>query len=270
MKHIIVERRLMRRQIRIIALIAALALAQGCREREQLEKNAPALAHADLRIDRIAIVGVVSDTPSLVDSANSRERWSLLIGDRFGRERFGTLPIVSFNEVRATLGQDDHRAMLDRYKDVGWCDDTTLAALHTILEGKARFVVFGNILKDWIERSESESEVVDKKTKKTTSKTKTRTTSRTTRVRLRFYDLTDQQLAWEYLTVGQSTASKVKDMTDVIEHDPNEGFLGGLVTSIVNSAIKPDPRYPATPELETSLANAFDNVGAYLKPSKKK
>jgi hypothetical protein len=46
-------------QIRILALIAALALVHGCKEREQLEKEAPALAHADLRVDCIAIAGVV-------------------------------------------------------------------------------------------------------------------------------------------------------------------------------------------------------------------
>ena len=59
-------------------------------------------------------------------------------------------------------------------------------------------------------------------------------------------------------------------MSDVVEHNPKEGFVGGLVTSLVNSAIKPDPKYPPTPRLETCLASAFDNVGAYLKPSKKK
>ena len=111
---------------------------------------------------------------------------------------------------------------------------------------------------------------MDKKTKKTTSKTKTMTTSRTTSVRLRFYDLTDRQLAWDHLAVGQSAKSKEHDMSDVIGHDPKEGFLGGLVTSIVNSAIKPDPKYPPTPQLDRSLANAFDNLGDYLKPSKKK
>ena len=160
--------------------------------------------------------------------------------------------------------------MLDRFKDEGGCDDGVLAELKTVLEGKARFIVFGNIQADRIERSESETEVVDKKTKKTTSKTKTMTTSRTASVRLRFYDLTDQQLAWDHLAVGQSASSKEHDMTDIVEHDPNEGFLGGLVTSMVNSAIKPDPKYPATPKFETCLANAFDNVGVYLKPSKKK
>jgi hypothetical protein len=256
--------------IRILALIAALALIQGCREREQLEKEAPALAHADLRIDRIAIAGVVSDVAALGDAAESRESWSLLIGDHLGRDRFGNLPIVSFSEVRAILGRDDHSVMLDRYKDDGWCNGEVLAELHTAFEGKARFIVFANIQEDRIEWSETESEVVDKDTKKTTSKTKKMTTSRTTSVRLRFYDLTDQQLAWDYLTVGRSSTNKEHDMTDVVEHDPKEGFLGGLVTSIVNSAIKPDPRYPPTPEFERSLANAFDNVGAFLKPSKKK
>ena len=59
-------------------------------------------------------------------------------------------------------------------------------------------------------------------------------------------------------------------MTDIVEHSPDEGFFGGLITSIVNSALKPDPAYPGAPELDTSLGNAFDNVGDYLKPSKKK
>lgn len=257
-------------QIRILALIAAFALVLGCKEREQLEKEAPALAHADLRVDCIAIAGVVSDRAALGDSAESRASRSWLIWDRLGRDRFGRLPIVSYSEVRATLGRDDHDLLLDRFKEDGGCDDSILAELHMTLEGKARFLVFGNIQEDRIEWSESESEVVDKETKKTTSKTKTMTTSRTTSVRLRFYDLTDQQLAWDHLAIGQSSTSKEHDMTDVIEHDPNEGFLGGLVTSLVNSALKPGPKYPATPELERSLANAFDNVGLYLKPKKQK
>jgi len=257
-------------QIRILALIATLVLVHGCKEREQLEKEAPALARADLRVDRIAIAGVVSDVAALGDSAESRESWSVLIGNHLGRDRFGKLPIVSFSDVREILGRDDQSVMLDRFKDDGGCDEAALAELHTVFEGKARFIVFGNIQEDRIEWSESESEVVDKKTHKTTSKTKTMTTSRITSVRLRFYDLTDQQLAWDHLTVGQSSASKEHDMTDVIEHDPKEGFLGGLVTSIVNSAIKPDPKYPPTPQLDRSLANAFDNLGDYLKPSKKK
>ncbi len=256
-------------QIRILALIVALALVHGCKEREQLEKEAPALAHADLRVDRIAIAGVVSDLAAFGDSAESRASRSLLIGDQLGRDRFGKLPIVSYSEVRATLGRDDHDRLLDRFKEDGGCSGAILADLRMTFDGKARFIVFGNIQEDRIEWSESESEVVDEKTKKTTSRTKTMKTSRTTSVRLRFYDLTDQQLAWDHLAVGQSSTSKEHDMTDFIGHDPNEGFLGGLVTSLVNSAIKPDPKYPATPALERSLANAFDNVGVYLKPKKK-
>jgi len=261
--------RSLRSQIPILALIATLALVHGCKEREQFEKEAPALAHANLRIDCIAIAGVVSDLAALGDSAESRASRSLLIGDHLGRERFGKLPIVSYSDVRTTLGGDDHDLLLDHFKEDGGCDSTILAELHAKLEGKARFIVFGNIQADRIDRSESESEVVDKKNK-TTTKTKTMTTSRTTSVRLRFYDLTDQQLAWDHVAVGQSATSKEHDMSDVIGHDPNEGFLGGLVTSIVNSAIKPDPKYPPTPRFETCLANAFDNVGVYLKPSKKK
>src|SRR5216117_4111567 len=113
-------------QIRILALIATLVLVHGCKERKQLEKEAPALAHADLRVDRIAIAGVVSDVAALGDSAESREGWSLLIGDHLGRERFGKLPIVSYSEVRAILGRDGHGVLLDRFKDSGGCDDGAL------------------------------------------------------------------------------------------------------------------------------------------------
>jgi hypothetical protein len=130
------------------ALIAALALADGCQEREQLEKEAPALAHADFTLDRIAVAGVVSSVPALADSDRSRESWSLLIGDHLGRERFGKLPIVSFGDVR-------------------------------------------------------------------------------------------------------------------------QGFFAGLATSIANSTLKPEPKYPPAPELEESLAKGFDSVGEYLKPKKK-
>src|SRR2546427_5460745 len=128
-------------RIRILVLIAALALVHGCKEREQLEKEAPALAHADLRVDRIAIAGVVSDVAALGDSAENRESWSLLIGDHLGRDRFGKLPIVSYSEVRAILGRDHHGVMLDHFKDGGGCDDGVLAELKTVLEGKARFIV---------------------------------------------------------------------------------------------------------------------------------
>ena len=160
--------------------------------------------------------------------------------------------------------------MLDRFKDDGECNEAVLADLRLALDSKARFVVFGNILEDDVARSDSESEVVDKKTKKTTSKTKTMSTSRTTTVRLRFYDLNDRTLAWDHVEIGQVTTSKEHDMTDIVEHDSKEGFLGGLLTSLVNSSLKPDPEYPAAPGLESSLGAAFDNVGIYLKPSKKK
>ncbi len=177
---------------------------------------------------------------------------------------------MSFDDVQEILGRDDHAALLDRFKDDGECKEAILADLRLVLEGKARFVVFGNIQQDGVTWSESESEVVDKKTKKTTSKTKTMSTSRTTTVRLRFYDLTDQQIVWDHVAIGQSSKSKEHDMTDIVEHDRKEGFLGGLITSIVNSSLKPDPEYPPTPGLESSLGAAFDNVGVYLKPSKKK
>jgi hypothetical protein len=239
-------------------------------EKEILKKEAPVLAHADLTVDRIAIAGVVSEVATLGDGAESRATWSQMVGDHLGRHRFGKLPIVSFSDMRAILGRDDHSVLLDRFKDDGECNPAILADLRMVLDGKARFVVFGNIQEDRVEWAESESEVVDKKTKKTTSKTKTMTTSRITTVRLRFYDLTDQRLVWDHYSVGQASASKEHDMMDIVEHDPKEGFLGGLLTSLVNSSLKPDPRYPATPEFESSLAVAFDNVGAYLKPSKNK
>ena len=257
-------------RIRILTVIAGLALLPGCNERALLEKEAPALARANLHADRIAIAGVVSDVAALGDSAENRARWSLLIESHLGRERFGKLPIVSFSEVQGVLGRDEHGLLLDRYKDDGGCDAAVLADLHTVLDDRARFLVFANIQDDQVERSESVTEIVDNKTKKTTSKTKTMTTSRTTWVRLRFYDLSDQQLVWEHLAVGQSSTKKDHDMTDVIEHDPKEGFLSGLITSIANSALKPEPQYPPAPELEGCLADAFDDVGAYLKPSKKK
>ena len=251
------------RPIRIFWLIAALALLHGCQEREQLEKEAPVLARADFRVDRIAVAGVISNVATLAESAASRDNWSFLIGDHLGRDRFGKLPIMSASEVREILGREDHGVMLDRYKADDKCDSTVLADLHTALEGKARFVVFGSILEDRIERTESETE--DKKAK---TKTKIMTTSRIATVRLRFYDLSDHHLVWDHLTVGQSSISKEHDMSDVIEHDSREGFLSGLAKSIVNSTIKPDPKHPRTPELEKSLANAFDNVGEYLKPRK--
>jgi len=251
------------RHIRIFGLIAALTLLHACQEREQLEKEAPVLARADFKLDHIAVAGVVSNVAALADSAASREHWSFLIGDHLGRDRFGNLPIMSSREVREILGREDHGVMLDRYKADGQCDSAMLADLHTALEGKARFVVFGTILEDRIERTESETE--DKKAK---TKTRIMTTSRIASVRLHFYDLSDQKLVWDHITVGQSDNSKSHDMSDVIEHDANEGFLGGLAKSIVNSAIKPDPKHPPTPEFEKSLANAFDNVGEYLKPKR--
>src|SRR4029450_4191565 len=73
-------RRALPGHIRIFALIVALLLVQGCREREQLAKEAPALARADLRVERIAIAGVVSDAPTIGDTAESRDSWSRMIG----------------------------------------------------------------------------------------------------------------------------------------------------------------------------------------------
>jgi len=159
--------------------------------------------------------------------------------------------------------------MLDHFKADGECADEVLAGLGTVLEGKARFIVFGNIQADQVDRAEKETEVVDDKGK-TTSKTRTMTTTRTTAVRLRFYDLSDRKLVWDHLAVGASVNSKSHDMSDFIEHNPKEGVLGGILTSVANSVIKPDPEFPPAPTFEMSLANAFDNVGLYLKPTKKK
>jgi hypothetical protein len=131
--------------------------------RRRSNSEAPALAHADFRVDRIAIGGVVSDLAALGDSAASRESWSSLIGDRLGREKFGKLPIMSYSEMGAILGPGDQALMLDYFKEAGECEDDVLAGLKTVLEGKARFIVFGNIQADQIDRAEKESEVVDEK-----------------------------------------------------------------------------------------------------------
>jgi len=254
---------------RILALVAVLVLVQGWGRKGQRGREAPALAPADPRGDGLAIGGVVSDLAAFGDPTDSRAHWSSLLGDQLGRDKFGKLPILSYGEMGAILGPDDQAALIDYFKEDGECDHDILAELQTALEGRARFVVFGNIESDQVDRAEKESEVVDE-SGKTTSRTKTMTTSRTTSVRLRFYDLTDLQLVWDHLAVGQSVTSNANDMSDVIEHNPKEGFLGGLITSIANSAIKPEPDFPPAPTFEMSLANAFDNVGTYLKPSKKK
>jgi len=253
------------KQVGVFALISVLALGLACKEKEQLEREAPALARADLKVDRIAVAGVVSHVPALTDSAECRERWSLLLGNEFGRYRFGKLPIVSYSEVGTILGQGDHAMLLDRYRDEGGCDSLILAELHMALEDKARFIVFGSIQQDQTDRTESEVE-----NETTKSKTRTMKTTRIVEVRLRFYDLANEQLAWDYVTVGQASESKDHDMSDIVEHGKDEGFFGGLLTSVVNSILKPDPKFPPAPELEEPLVVAFDNVGVFLKPKKKK
>ena len=87
------------RLVRILALLAALALAPGCKG--QLEKHASALARANFNVDRIAVAGVVSNQRSLKDPPESRERWSVVVGEHLGRGEFGSYPIVSSAEVRA-------------------------------------------------------------------------------------------------------------------------------------------------------------------------
>jgi hypothetical protein len=248
------------RPIRLLALIAALALLQGCRN---LEKKAPAIAHADLRVDRLAVGGVVSDVPSLGDSAES-QHWSRLVGERLGQSKFGGLPIVSSSEVRALLGPEAYDVMIDRYGTDSQCDGVTLDHLHKALEGRARFVVFVRILEDDISKSETESEEPILKTK-----TKRMTTSRTSWVRLHVYDLADQKLAWNHRTFGYSSVSESHDMTDVFKHDPKEGVLSGIAKSIANSELKPEPGYPTAPSLDETLGKAIDNVANLLKPRNK-
>ena len=249
------------RPIRLLALIAALALVPSCRN---LEKQAPAIAHADLRVDRLAVGGVVSDVPSLGDSAEIREHWSRVVGGHLGWSKFGSLPIVSSGEVRALLGPEAYDAMIDRYGTDGNCDGATLDHLHEALEGRARFVVFARILEDDISNSETESEDPNLKTT-----TKRKTTSRMSWVRLHVYDLADQKLAWNHRTFGYSSVSKSHDMTDVLKHDPKEGVLSGIAKSIVNSELKPEPGYPPAPSLDETLGKAIDNVGNLLKPRSK-
>ena len=254
---------------RLLVLVAALCLACGCRERDQLEKEAPVLAHANLMVDRIAIGGVVSTVPNLPDSAENRDEWSAMFGGQLGRGRFGTLPIVPSRDVLPLLGRVEYDRMLDRFKSLGVCDSAALGQLQIALEGKARFVVFGKIEEDRTDWGQTEEETENKETK-TTTKTRTLTTTRTVLVRLRFYDLSTGQMAWDHLTGGQLVESKSHDMSDFVPHDKKESFIGGMVKSIVNSAIKPDPDYPSPPTFRRCLATAFDNVGEYLKVEKKK
>ena len=253
----------------LLVLVAALCLACGCRERDQLEKEAPVLAHANLKVDRIAIGGVVSTIPNLPDSAQNRDSWSAMIGGQLGRGRFGTLPIVPSRDVLPLLGRADYDRMLDHFKSLGVCDSAALGQLQTALEGKARFVVFGKIEQDKTDWEQSEVETENKEAK-TTTKIRTLTTTRTVLVRLRFYDLSTGQMAWDHLTGGQLVESKSHDMSDFVPRDKKESFVGSVIKSIVNSAIKPDPDYPSSPTFERCLATAFDNVGEYLKVEKKK
>ena len=247
------------RLVRILALLAALALVPGCKG--ELEKHAPALARANFNVDRIAVAGVVSNQRSLKDPPESRERWSVVVGEHLGREKFGSYPIVSSAEVRALLGSERYGAMLDRFKADGQCEQETLAELHRALEGKARFVLFTSIYFDDVMEGESEREDPVLKTK-----TKTKSSTRTSWVRLHVYDLANHQLAWNHRDLGIASSSESRDITDVIKHDSEEGLLSGLGKSIVNSTVKPDPKTPTAPELDITLGKAIDRAGKHLRP----
>jgi hypothetical protein len=151
--------------------------------------------------------------------------------------------------------------MLDAFQHDGRCDTTILADLSTVLEGKARFIVFGRIEQNQTEQTTSEN---DEK------KTKTYSTTRTVSVRLHFYDLSDRSLAWDHLTNGASSTQNVYDNSDVLEEKATDGILATLGKAVVNSMAKPEMSYPAPPGIDACVGNAFDNVGDYLKPPKKK
>ena len=251
--------RAVRRLVRIIALLASLALVPGCKG--QLEKHAPALARANFNVERIAVAGVVSNQGSLKDPPESRERWSVLVAEHLGQERFGSYPIVSSAEVQTLLGSERYGAMLDRFKADGQCEQQSLAELQRALEGKARFVLFMSILSDGVMEGEAEVEDAVLKTK-----TKTKSSTRTSWVRLHVYDLTNQQLAWNHRDFGVASSRESRDITDVIKHNSEEGILSALGKSIVNSTLKPDPKMPTAPALDITLGKAIDRVGKHMRP----
>ena len=147
----------------------------------------------------------------------------------------------------------------DRYKIKGNCDQETIAVLDTALDGKARFVMFVSITDDFPSSGEQETE--EPVTKK---KIKTRYANRTTWFRLHVFDLADRKLVWNHRTFVYLTADKSRDVRDVIKHGSKEGVLASIATSVANSILKPDPKYPPTPSLEKALGKAFDRIGKLL------
>lgn len=249
-----------RRVCRLLAVLLALPLAAGCRNKE-FERNAPELARANLRQDRIAVAGVVSDAPDLPDTTGARERWSDLLLNQLTRERFGRLPVTSHRELRAALGEEEYQALLDSYRGDGACGPAWLDRLKMALGNDARFVVFGRIQEHRITNSRSN----DKE-----KKTETFGTTRHIRVRLQFYDLTTGRLAWDHIAYGVATANQDFDDSDLLEGKPGDSILGSIAKAVVNAAAKPDMTYPGPPDLDATIANAFDDVGNYLGESQKR
>jgi hypothetical protein len=231
----------------------------GCREK--LEEESPALAHANLRVDRLGVGGVVSDVPAIADTVPDREYWADLMANHFGRERFGRLPVVSFRELRSITGDEGYDELLWGYKQNGGCDSSTLAELDSTVMGKVRFLVFGRIQEDRVRQDKNEDEK---------KKTLTYETGRITSVRLQFYDLKQRRVVWDYVAHGYANAGQDYDNSDLFKHTAGEGVLGGVAKSLLNAAAKPDGQYPAAPSLDASLSNAFDDVGEHLKERKKK
>ena len=154
--------------------------------------------------------------------------------------------------------------MLDRFKADGRCDRETLLELQKALEGKARFVMFVIVTYDEASRGVSEQE--DPITKQ---KTKTASAGRTSTFRLHVYDLTDQRLHWNYQTIGMASSSDTKDATDFLKQNANESVLSSLAKSVVNDALKPDPKTQTVPDLAQTIRKAFNGVGKHLSPSQK-
>jgi hypothetical protein len=240
-------------------LLLALALVPACRK--ELEKESASLAKADLKVDRVAVGGMVSDVPGMPDSVPDREDRADLMANQLGRKRFGSLPMVTFREVRAAMGSERYDSLLAGYKHDGGCDSTALADLAAALAGKARFVVFSRIQDDEVGYDTSED---------TEKKLINYTTTRTARVRVQFYDLAHQSLAWDHVAYGASSGTEGFDNSDLLEHKSSDSWLGTLAKTVVNEAAKPEGKYPPPPPLLTCLGNAMDQVGEYLIPPKKK
>lgn len=239
-------------------LLLLVAAIPACKSK--LAEESPILARADLKVDRLAVVGLVSDVPAIRDTLPAREYWADLAANQLGRDRFGNLPVVSFREVRSALGADTYDALLEGYKADGRCDSTTLGELANVLQGQARFLVFGRIQADNIGHLSGE----DKE-----KHLLTYSTHRKTQVRIQIYDVAGQVLAWDHIAYGEGHASQEYDNSELFKHSPGEGVLGGLAKSLLNSMDDPEREYPDPPSLEGCLGNALDEVGAYLKPGKR-